>query len=213
MRVLSVTKSQPLALLAVAALLAACGGARIEGRYTPRGDAFFESLTLGAEGRVDVVFIGQPAVGSYVVDGSSITLTGPTGDKVAFVVGDDGCLTNSIAGRYCRAGDAPSGGGGSSGGAVAAGGGATSGPEAYEAVMDQGRLRIELISESQARMTMRPNAPGGDLPAQMSFDVFYERDGGNLLVALPGEEPMRLVRDGRDYLATMDGETARFVRQ
>jgi hypothetical protein len=211
MRVLSHFQSKQLAMLAVVTLVAACGGSSIEGRYTPRGDAFFESLTLGAEGRVDVVFIGQPAVGTYVVDGSAITVTAPNGDNLRFTVDDDGCLTHSIAGYYCRAGDAPASGGG--GGAVAAGGGGVSGPETYEATMDQGRLRLELMSESQARMTMRPNAPGGDLPAQMSFDVFYERDGDNLLVALPGEEPMRLIRDGRDYMATMDGETARFVRQ
>jgi hypothetical protein len=212
MRLVTLVKSKPLAILGFAALVAACGGSSIEGRYVPRGDAFFESLTLGAEGRVDMVFIGQPGVGSYVVDGSSITVTAPNGDKVLLVAGDDGCLTNSLIGTYCRAGDAPAGGGGGGGGAVAGGGGA-SGPETYEAVVEEGRVRLELISESQARMTIRPDAPGGDLPAQMSLDVFYERDGDNLLVALPGEEPMRLMRDGRDYMATMDGETARFVRQ
>jgi len=56
-----------------------------------------------------------------------------------------------------------------------------------------------------------PEAPG--MPAQMSLDLFYERDGDNMLVALPGEDPMELMRDGRDFVASMNGETARFVRQ
>ena len=208
MRALSPTHLQRLAIVASTALVAACGGS-IEGRYAPRGDALFESFTLGEDGRVDVVFIGQPAVGSYVVDGDSVTLTAPNGDTVLFAVGDDGCLTNSIVGSYCRSGDAPASGGG----AAAASSSAAGGPEAYEAVTPEGRLTLELLSDSQARMTMRPNAPGGDLPAQLSFDVFYERDGNNLLVSLPGEDPMELERDGRDYVTSMNGETARFVRQ
>lgn len=209
MRVFSLVKQQ-VAIVATVVLVAACGGASVEGRYVPRGDALFESLTLGAEGRVDIVFIGAPAQGTYVIDGNAITLTAPNGDKSLFIV-DDGCLTNSILGRYCRDGSAPAVSGGAT--AVAATAGGTSGPEAYEAVTDEGRIRLELLSESQARMTMKPNAPGGGMPAQMSIDVFYERDGNDMIVALPGEDPMQLLRDGRDFVATMNGETARFVRQ
>jgi hypothetical protein len=206
-----------LPVLAIAALIAGCGGTNIEGRYVPRGEALFESLTLAAEGRVEVVFIGQAATGSYVIDGDAITLTAPNGDKVLFVARDDGCLTNSLVGTYCRAGDAPAGSGSQAvaggGGGGGGGSGGASGPEAYEAATEQGRIRLELISESQARMTMRPSSPGSGMPAQMSIDVFYEQAGQDLIVALPGEDPMQLVRDGRDYVASMNGETARFVRQ
>jgi hypothetical protein len=206
----AVQKPKQLAILTVAGLVAGCGGANIEGRYVASGDALFESVTLGAEGRADVVFIGQPAAGSYVVDGRSITLTAPNGDTVPFVVGDDGCLRHSIIGSYCRDGSAPAVGGG---GAATAGSGAGS-PEVYEAVTEQGRIRLELLSDDQARMTMRPNVPGaGGMPAQMSIDVFYERDGDDMIVALPGEDPMQLLRDGRDFVASMNGEAARFVRQ
>jgi hypothetical protein len=211
MRLLTPTRPKQLAIVATAAVLGACGGANVEGRYTPRGDALFESLTILPEGRVDVVFIGQPAQGTYVIDDNAITMTAPNGDKVLFVLGDDGCLTNSIIGAYCRSGDAPASTG--SGAAVAGGGGA-SGPEAWEATTEQGRIKLELVTDSQARMTMRPNNPGAaGMPAQMSIDVFYERAGEDLIVALPGEDPMQLVRDGRDYVASMNGETARFVRQ
>src|SRR5262245_36241364 len=121
MRVRNLLKLTYLAITgAVTAVLAACGGPSIEGRYVPSRHALFESVTLGEEGRADVVFIGAPAQGSYVVDGNAITLTAPNGDKVLLVRGDDGCLTNSIVGKYCRAGDAPASTGG---GAVASGGG------------------------------------------------------------------------------------------
>jgi len=213
MRVPSFAKPMYLAIAAAAAALAACGGPSIEGRYLPRGDALFESVTLRAEGRADVVFIGAPAQGGYVVDGDAVTLTAPNGDKALLLVDDDGCLTNSIIGKYCRSGDAPAS---TAGGASVAGGGggAAGGPEAWEAATEQGRIRLELLNDSQARMTMRPNAPAAaGMPAQMSFDVLYERDGGDLIVSLPGEDPMQLLRDGRDYVATMNGETARFIRQ
>jgi hypothetical protein len=212
MRVLGLTK-QRVAMVATVVLVAACGGSSVEGRYLPRGDGFFESLTLGAEGRVEVVFIGQLGLGSYVIDGNAVTLTAENGDKSLFLVGDDGCLTNSILGTYCRNGAAPATGGGAAA-AAATGGGASGGPETYEAVTQEGRIKLELLSDSQARMTMRPNSPGANgMPAQMSIDVFYERDGDNVLVGLPGEEPMELMRDGRDFVASMNGETARFVRQ
>ena len=62
-------------------------------------------------------------------------------------------------------------------------------------------------------MTMTPFAPGGGMPQRMSFDVNYERDGDGMTIGLPGEEPMQLTPSGRDFVATMNGETARFVRQ
>jgi hypothetical protein len=189
--------------------MAACGGG-VEGRYMPRGDALFESLTLGAEGRAEVVFIGAPGTATYTVDGNVVSMT-RDGDQALFVL-EDGCLTNSILGTYCRAGDVPASVGGSSASASGAAA-ATGGPETYEATTPEGRIRLELLDGSQARMTMRPNAPGGDVPSQMSFDVSYERDGDDMLVSLPGEDPMQLVRSGRDYVATMNGQTARFVRQ
>ena len=217
MRVFSLKKQKQLAILAAtAALLPACGGSSVEGRYVARGDTLFESVTLAADGRAEVVFIGAPAPGTYVVDGNAITLTAQNGDKVLFIAGDDGCLTNSIIGAYCRDGSAPAAGGGApaAGGGASAAPGATGGPEAYEAVTQEGRIRLEILSESQARMTMKPNTPGaGGMPAQMSIDVFYERDGNDMIVALPGEDPMQLLRDGRDLVASMNGETARFVRQ
>jgi hypothetical protein len=205
MRVLTITK-----LAGVAAsmmLVAACGGPSVEGRYAARGDTFFDSMTLGADGRAEVVLIGVTHPATYELDGDAITLTAPDGTQTRFAVGD-GCLRHPIAGTFCRDGSAPA-----SVGAAAASGGA-GGPEAYEAVTQEGRIRLELLSDSEARMTMRPNNPGANgMPAQMSLDVFYERDGDNMLVALPGEDPMQLMRDGRDFVASMNGETARFVRQ
>jgi hypothetical protein len=209
MRILSLNVRPPVALVAAAtALVAGCGGG-VEGRYVPRGDALFESLTLGAEGRVEIVFIGAPGLGTYTTDGNVVTLN-REGEKALFVL-DDGCLTNSILGTYCRAGNAPPSVGSAGAGNAAAA--ATGGAEIYQATTQEGRITLELLSGSQARLTMRPNAPGGDLPAQMSFDVSYEREGDGMLISLPGEDPMQLIRSGRDFVATMNGETARFVRQ
>jgi hypothetical protein len=206
MRVFTSTKLAGVA--ASMTLVAACGGPSVEGRYAARGDTFFDSVTLGADGRAEVVLIGVTHPASYVLDGDAITLTTSNGTQSRFVVGDGGCLTHAIVGTFCRDGSPPA-----NLGAAAASGGA-GGPEAYEAVTDEGRIRLEILSESQARMTMKPNTPGaGGMPAQMSIDVFYERDGNDMIVALPGEDPMQLLRDGRDLVATMNGEAARFVRQ
>lgn len=206
MRVLRLTKPKLLAILAAAATVAAaCSGPSVEGRYAARGDTFFDSLTLGANGRAEVVLIGVTHPASYVLDGDAMTLTAPDGTQTRFVVGDDGCLTHAIAGTFCPDGSASA----DLGGVAAAAGG----PETYEARVSEGRITLELLSASQARMTMRPLSPGGDLPQQMSFDLFYERDGDNVIIAMPGDDPMELMRDGRDFVATMDGETARFIRQ
>jgi hypothetical protein len=207
MRVLRFTKQLAAAIVvAGAALVAACGGG-VEGRYLPRGDALFESLTLGEEGRAEVVFIGAPGTATYTLDGNVVSMT-RDGDQALFVL-EDGCLTNSILGTYCRSGGAPAVDGSAATGTSSAA--AAVGRESYEATTQQGRITLELLDASQARMTMRPNAPGGDVPAQMSFDVSYEREGNDMLISLPGEDPLQLVRSGRDYVATMNGETARFV--
>jgi hypothetical protein len=207
MRVPTITK-QLAAIAAFTMFLAACGGPSVEGRYVGRGDTFFDSLTFGANGRAEVVLIGVTHPASYVLDGDSITLTAPNGTESRFVVGNDGCLTHAIVGTFCRDGSAPATLG------AAAASVATGGSEAYEAVTQEGRIRLEILSESQARMIMRPNAPGGNgMPAQMSLDLYYERDGDDMILALPGDDPMQLLRDGRDFVASMNGETARFVRQ
>lgn len=197
-------------LATAAAVLAACGGSSVEGRYVARGEALYDSLTFGAEGRVEVVFIGTPSQGRYAIDGDAITVTAPNGDQVLFTVDADDCLTHFLVGTYCRGGSLANVGGA----AAPSSGGARGGSEIYAALTDQGRITLELLTEDQARMTMRPNSLGAaGMPAQMSIDVAYERDGNDLVVALPGEEPMQLVRDGRDYVAEMNGETARFIRQ
>jgi len=203
MPVLTITKLASVA--AFMTLVAACGGPSVEGRYAARGDTFFDSLTLGANGRAEVVLIGVTHPASYVLDGDAITLTAPNGTQSRFSVGGDGCLTHAVVGTFCRDGS----GSANLGGVAAAAGG----PETYEATVSEGRITLELLSASQARMTMRPLSPGGDFPQQMSFDVFYERDGDNVIIAMPGDDPMELVRNGRDFVASMDGETARFVRQ
>lgn len=206
MRVLTITKQLAAAAVCMT-LVAACGGGpSVEGRYVGRGDTFFDSLTFGANGRAEVVLVGITHPASYVLDGDSIRLTAPNGTESRFAVGADGCLTHEIVGTFCRDGSAPANFGAA---AAVAGGG-----EAYEAVTPQGRIRLELLTTNQARMTMRPNVPGaGGMPAQMSIEVPYERDGNSVLVALPGEDPMELIRSGRDFVASMNGETARFVRQ
>jgi hypothetical protein len=52
-------------------------------------------------------------------------------------------------------------------------------------------------------------------PGSMTFEVPYERAGNEIVLRMPGpgEEPLRFTRTGRDLVADMDGETARFVRQ
>lgn len=193
-------------------LVGGCG-ASIEGRYAAQGEAFLDSITLSENGRAEFVFLNTPSVGTYVVDENNIRLTRPTGDTVLMVMRDDGCMSNLILGTYCLAGDASATANNSTPGSSAADN-TNSTTEAYEATTFNGRLRIELLTDNQARMTVFPDAGNAqDMPTQMSFDVPYLRMGNNLRVSVPGEDPMELAREGADFITTMNGETARFVRQ
>jgi hypothetical protein len=59
-------------------------------------------------------------------------------------------------------------------------------------------------------MTMT-NTSDPNAPETMSFSVRYQANADGVTVEIPDDEPMRLVRNGRDLVATQDGETVRFV--
>lgn len=204
-----------LAAAVVATLLAACGGggSDIEGRYDGvEGDSLMESITLGSDGVASVVYpfgFGTSGQGSYTVDGSTVNVTVPGGDKASLQIEANGCLTHFIVGTYCRNGN---GGGSSSGGtSIATAGGGT---ERYEATTEEGRILLELMAGGTARMTMTPFDSGGaGMPQRMTFDLSYEVHGNNFTIEMPGEGPTELTRSGRDLMMTSNGETARFIRQ
>lgn len=198
---------------ALALALAACGGPSIEGHYPGvEGESLLTSITLKSGGKADFVYplgFGDSGEGSYAVDGSTVTLTSPGGDQARMTLDANGCLTNPIVGNYCKNGSAAPAGG--FGGAAAA---ASSGAEVYRANVEEGRITLELNAGGTARMTMEPFAGGGaGIPQRMSFDLVYERSGKGITIEVPGEGPTELVRSGADLMMTMNGETARFVRQ
>jgi hypothetical protein len=201
---------------ALALLPAACGGgSSIEGKYTAADDeTLYEEVTLGSDGVAAVVFplgLGNSGQGSYVVEGTTITVTVPDGAKPVFQLAND-CLIHPIVGRLCKGGSRSGSGGSAAPAAAAAAGGG--GAETYEATTEQGRIVLELLGGGTARMTMTPfGGGGGDVPQRMTFDVSYERSGDGVTLVLPGEGPTQLERSGRDLLMTSNGETARFIRQ
>lgn len=196
--------------------LAACGGSGIEGHYPGvEGNSLLTSITLKSGGKADFVYplgFGNSGEGSYEVDGDSVTLTAPSGDKARMTLNANGCLTNPIVGDYCKNGSAAPVAAASGGSAAASASG--SGVETYQATTPQGRILLELTAGSTARMTMIPlNGGGNDMPQRMTFDLSYERSGNGITIEMPGEGPTELVRSGADLIMTANGETARFVRQ
>lgn len=196
-----------LAVLSLAAFACACGSGGVHGRYVPKGETFFESLTFGSDNKVAVVFINQQAEGTYEVDGDAITMTAPNGQKARLVLDDNGCLTNSLIGTYCKDGSASStassASGNSSPGGLA---------QVYEAQAREGRIALEFNAARKVRLTMSPSG-ASDIPERMSFDVNYEVDGNEITINLPGNERLQLTRAGNDLEGTMNGETVRFVRR
>ena len=197
------TRSVGVSVLALFAL--ACGGSGVQGRYVPKGETFFESLTFRSDKKVEIVFINQQAEGSYEVDGDSVTMTVPNGDKARLTLDDNGCLTNSLIGTYCKDGSAPR--------AAATNSSSPGGlAQVYEAQAREGRIALEFSAAKKVRLTMSPSgAPG--MPDRMSFDVDYEVAGNDITINLPGNERLQLTRAGNDLEGTMNGETVRFVRR
>ena len=195
----------------VATFATACGGggSGIEGEYVGvEGDSLIESITLGSDGVASVVYpmgFGTSGPGSYTVEGSTVHVIVPGGDKTSLEIDANGCLTHFFVGTYCRNGS----GGRMSGGTSMSSAGGT---ERYQATTNEGRISLELMAGGTARMTMVPIG-GGDMPQRVSFDLSYQVRGSNVVIEMPGEGPTELMRSGRDLLMTSGGETARFIRQ
>ncbi|HVQ13068.1 MAG TPA: hypothetical protein VMS40_05735 [Vicinamibacterales bacterium] len=196
-----------LAVLSLAAFACACGSGGVQGRYVPKGETFFESLTLRSDGKVDVVMIGVRHEGSYEVDGDQVTITAPNGQKTPLKLDSSGCLTHPIAGTYCRDGS-----GSSASAEATADKSGPPGTEAYEARAREGQIRLEFGAAKKVRLTMSPSG-ASDIPERMSFDVNFEVDGNEITISLPGNERLQLTRAGNDLEGTMNGETVRFVRR
>jgi hypothetical protein len=198
----------------VAASVAACGGAVVEGRYLGQGQTFFNSLTLGPDGKVEIVFAGRPHNGTYEVADESVTVTVPNGDRLRFKREPNGCLAgNELYGTYCKEGSAAAAASrGSTGGhsTDAAAGGEPSG--AYEATVAEGRLSLDFAPAGKVRVTMTPTGPS-EMPDRVSFDVGYDVSGDQVTVSLPGNERLLLTRRGNTLEGTMSGETVRFARR
>jgi hypothetical protein len=193
-----------LVAVAAVALCGACGGG-VSGRYVGKGETFLDSITFVSDERVQVVFIGQTREDTYVLDGSTVTITAPNGQRSAFTVGSDGCLTNQLLGTYCKDGAAAPA-------PAEASSPARGGAEVFEATAREGRIRLEFGVARKAQITMMPENLA-DAPERMSFDVSYEVSGDDITVNLPGNESLRLTRSGEDLEGTMNGETVRFVRR
>lgn len=212
-----------LTVAAIGALAAACGS-DVEGTYTAVGDSLFiSSITLGPDGKAKVespLLLGGPNDTTYTVEKDTVSIIMPDGDPQPFTAADD-CLTHTGPGaalqlipKLCKGGKSSGGSNAASTAAAPAPAAAAGGAETYLATVDGGRIQLDLLTGGAARMKMMP---AGGAPADavgMTFDLTYTRSGNDVTVQMPfGEPPMLLTRTGRDFTATMEGETARFVRQ
>ena len=190
------------ALLAVVAL-SGCGGG-LNGTYTPSGDGFFEQLTFQSGGTVEITWMGMTKEGSYEVDGDRVKVT-VGGDTQVLRIDGRGCVDGGgLIGRYCKGGssvvqsDARSGGRSKS----LAG--------TWETETPMGTLTLEFRRGNEVRVSV---AGAGGEPERREGS--YESNGDRVIVRLPEEEPLELVRQG-DVLegpASFAGTVIRFRRK
>ncbi len=197
-----------LAAIAAAVVCAACGGSNGEAANTGAAVAaasgiagdyggdrcLYDKLTFTDGGMVYLTTFGTDQAGEYKVDGERIVVTAG-GQSMVFTKTGPDLEANVLGDRMiCTA--------------LAA----SPGSERYEARTGEGRMTLELGTSGQARMTLT-SAGGPDAGERMSFEVRYDARGDGVTIVMPGEEPLRFVRDGRDLVSTLDGETVRFIRQ
>jgi hypothetical protein len=208
-----------LAGLMGAALAAACGGGSDESPTAGAGasnaaataggaagmvgdyggdECLYDKLTFTESGGVYATMFGTDQAGQYRIDGERIVVTvGP--QSLVFTKNGDNLEANLLGDRMVC-------------GPLAADGrqaASAAGREVYEATTDEGRITLELGAQGMARMTMT----GAELPGSMTFDVRYEMSGNSVTIEMPGDESVEFVRNGRDLVSTMDGETVRFIRR
>lgn len=189
--------------IAAAAAAIACGGAGVDGRYVPRGDAFFDSLTFKSDGTVDVVMIGVTHQGRYTVEDGAVTIVAPDGTPSRLSI-EGGCVIGpELFGTYCRDGSASVG---------TSGGGDAGDAESYETATAEGRITLEFEGDDKVRVTMTPFEQR-DAVDRMSFDASYQTRGRDRVIVLPGGEQLTLTPRAGGYDGTLDGETVRFVRK
>lgn len=197
-----------LAILAAAVVCAACGGSNGEaggagaavaaasglaGDYG--GDqCLYDKLTFTDSGMVYLTMFGTDQAGEYKIDGERVVVTAG-GQSMVFTKNGRDLEANVLGDRMVCA-------------ALAA----SAGSERYEARTGEGRMTLELGTSGQARMTLT-SAGGPDAGERVSFEVRYDARGDGVTIVMPGDEPLRFVRDGQDLVSTLDGETVRFIRQ
>jgi hypothetical protein len=97
------TGSIAVVCLFVAGCRSDSGSNDIGGRYVPQGQGLFGSMTFKDGGKVDIESAGAQQEGTYTVDAEqALIVTAANGDKSRWIVESDGCLTNSVVGRYCK---------------------------------------------------------------------------------------------------------------
>jgi hypothetical protein len=155
-------------------------------------ECLYSKLTLSPNGTAYMTIFGTDQAGQYSLDGDRVILT--TGSQSAVFTRNGRNLESNLLGdrMVCE----PLTSDGQS--------------QIYEATVEQGRIALELGAGGQGRMTMT-NTSDPNAPETMSFSVRYQANADGVTVEIPDDEPMRLVRNGRDLVATQDGETVRFV--
>ncbi len=185
-------------------LVTACG-ARVEGTYAGNDQSFLESITLKANGKANVRFMGMTRQGEYEIDGREVTIV--VGNDTQVLSFDDrGCLVaGGFLGTYCKDGD---------------GEGAGEGPDAadaararqlagvYEAGDGRDSIRLDFERDGEVKVTLREGGATGDTAAGT-----YEVDGDRVRIAVVGGEELVLVRDGDVLEGKMGYATLRFEKR
>jgi hypothetical protein len=191
--------------MTVLAVLALGGcGSGLNGTYRPSGDGFFEQLTFRSGGTVEITWMGMTKEGRYEVDDDRVKVT-VGGDTQVLRIDRQGCVDGGgLIGRYCKGGSSVVQSGARNGG------GSKSLAGKWETETPMGTLTLEFRKRNQVRVSV---AGAGGEPERR--DGSYESNGDRVVVRLPDEEPLELVRQG-DVLegpAAFTGTVIRFRRK
>jgi hypothetical protein len=193
--------SSPLTRVATVILFAisfgACGSS-LEGIYAGGDNSFFERLTVKADHKVEVTFMGMTKEGTYAVEGQKVKITVGAETQV-FTLDEKECLHGGgLLGTYCK------------GDQRAAVRGHTNGPLSgtYRAG-DQGEsITLEFRDGRTVHMTLAESGINKDVA-----DATYDVSGDRVTITFPGGIPLTLTRKGHALEGAFDGRRVTFVKQ
>ena len=184
-------------ILMLATSIGGCGS-HLEGIYTGGDVSFFERLTVKANQKVEVTFMGMTKEGTYAVEGQKVKITMGAETQV-FTLDEQGCLHGGgFLGTYCK-GDQR----------VAASRDTNSPLSGTYRAGEQGEsMTLDFRDGRTVHMALAVAGATKD-----TLDAPYEVSGDQVTITFPGGVPLALTHTGRTLEGTFDGRRVTFVKQ